>query len=43
MRVVSRRKDVECYKFSEPQMVLSNLDLVKYKLISEDVRKYYSD
>lgn len=43
MRVVSRRKDVECYKCSEPQMVLAKMDFGKYTEMSEEERKDYSD
>ena len=32
MRVVSRRKDVECYKCSEPQMVLAKMDFGRLSL-----------
>ena len=40
MRVVSRRKDVECYKCSEPQMVLAKMDFGKYTEMSEEERLF---
>ena len=43
MRVVSRRKDVECYKCEKEQMVLAKLDFGKYTQMSEVERKDYSD
>ena len=43
MRVVSRRKDVECYKCDESQMTLAKLDFGKYTAMSEEERKDYSD
>ena len=43
MRVVSRRKDVECYKCGENQMVLSKVDFGKFTEMSEEERKDYSD
>lgn len=43
MRVVSRRKDVECYKCKEKQMTLAKLDFAKYTEMSEEERKDYSD
>ncbi len=43
MRVVSRRKDVECYKCNDTQMVLAKLDFAKYTEMSEEERKDYSD
>ena len=43
MRVVSRRREVECYKCDEKQMVLAKLDFAKYAKMSEEERKNYSD
>ena len=43
MRVVSRRKDVECYKCNDTQMVLAKLVFAKYTEMSEEERKDYSD
>lgn len=43
MRIVSRRKDVECYKCEEKQMVLAKLDYADYTEMSEEERKNYSD
>lgn len=43
MRVVSRRKDVECYKCEEKRMTLAKLDFSTYAGMSEEERKDYSD
>ena len=43
MRVVSRRREAECYKCNEKQMVLAKLDFAKYAKMSEEERKNYSD
>ena len=43
MRVVSRRKDVECYKCSEKQMTLAKVDFNAYAAMSEKERKDYAD
>lgn len=43
MRVVSRRKDVECYKCGEKQMTLAKIDFNKYTAMSEEERKDYAD
>lgn len=43
MRVVSRRKDVECYKCGEKQMTLVKLDFAKYSEMSEEERQDYSE
>ena len=43
VRVVSRRKDVECYKCGNEQMKLTNLEFTKYSDMSEKERKDYSD
>lgn len=43
MRVVSRRKDVECYKCDEKQMTLTKLEFGKFSEMSEEERKDYSD
>ena len=37
------RLDVECYKCSEPHMVLAKMDFGKYTEMSEEERKDYSD
>ena len=43
MRVVSRRKDVECHKCGKDQMRLSNRDIGKYSEMSEQERQGYAD
>jgi hypothetical protein len=43
LRMVSRRKSVECHKCGYAQMQVSNLDLEKYTDMSEQERKDYSD
>ena len=43
MRVVSRRKDVECFKCGEAQMTLAKVDFDKYTAMSEQERKDYAD
>lgn len=43
LRMVSRRKSVECHKCGYEQMRVSNLDLEKYTDMSEQERKDYSD
>lgn len=43
IRVVSRRKDVECHKCGYEQMRLTNLDIGKYSKMSEQERTDYSD
>ena len=43
MRVVSRRRDVECYKCNEKQMVLAKVDFSTFTAMSEEERKDYSD
>lgn len=42
MRVVSRRKEVECYKCGEPQMTLAKIDFDKYTSMSEEERNDYA-
>jgi transcription initiation factor TFIIIB Brf1 subunit/transcription initiation factor TFIIB len=43
MRVVSRRKEVECYKCGENQMTLAKLDFAAFSEMSEEERKDYAD
>jgi hypothetical protein len=43
LRMVSRRKSVECHKCGYAQMRVSNLDLEKYTDMSEQERQDYSD
>ena len=43
MRVVSRRKQVECFKCGQWQMTLSRIDFVKYTSMTEQERKNYAD
>ena len=43
MRVVSRRKQVECYKCGQWQMASVKLDFLKYAEMSEEERKNYAD
>lgn len=43
MRVVSRRKDVECHRCGKDQMRLSNLDIGKYSEMSEKERQDYAE
>ena len=43
IRVVSRRKSVECHQCGNPQMRLTNLDLEKYTAMSEEERISYAD
>jgi hypothetical protein len=43
MRVVSRRKDVECYRCSEGQMTLAKIDFAAFSGMSEEERKDYAD
>ena len=43
MRVVSRRKQVECFKCVQWQMTLSRIDFVKYTSMTEQERKDYAD
>jgi hypothetical protein len=43
MRVVSRRKEVECYKCGEKQMSLAKLDFAAFSEMSEEERKDYAD
>ena len=42
MRVVSRRKDVECHKCGKDQMRLTNLEFGKYSEMSEEERQDYA-
>ena len=41
MRIVSRRKDVECHQCGLEQMTLSNLSMVEYTSMSEKERDDY--
>jgi transcription initiation factor TFIIIB Brf1 subunit/transcription initiation factor TFIIB len=43
MRVVSRRKDVECFKCGEPKMNLAKIDFENYATMTEEERKDYAD
>ena len=43
MRVVSRRKQVECFKCGQWQMTLSKIDFVTYTEMSEQERKDYAE
>ncbi len=41
--MVSRRKEVECFKCGRPQMRLTNLKFGKYTNMSEKERQDYAD
>ena len=41
--MVSRRKEVECFKCGRPQMRLTNLEFGKYTNMSEKARQDYAD
>lgn len=43
IRMVSRRKVVECHRCGVEQMSLTNLTLAKYSDMTEKERKDYSD
>ena len=43
IRMVSRRKVVECHRCGVDQMALTNLTLAKYSDMTEEERKDYSD
>ncbi|MFR4053949.1 MAG: DNA-directed RNA polymerase subunit M [Agathobacter rectalis] len=43
IRMVSRRKEVECFKCGRPQMRLTNLGFGKYTNMSEKERQDYAD
>lgn len=43
MRVVSRRREVECFKCGECRMTLAKIDFENYTAMSEAERKNYSD
>lgn len=43
MRVVSRRKDVECFKCGEPKMNLTKIEFENYASMTEEERKDYAD
>jgi len=42
MRVVSRRKQVECFKCGQWQMMLSKIDFIQYTEMNEQERKDYA-
>ncbi len=42
MRMVSRRKEVECHQCENRQMRLTNLDLGKYSAMSGEERDSYA-
>ena len=42
IRMVSRRKDVECLQCGDGQMRLTNLDLEKFTDMSEEARTSYA-
>lgn len=42
MRVVSRRKQVECFKCGQAQMTMSKIDFLQYTEMSEQERKDYA-
>ena len=42
MRVVSRRKQVECFKCGQWQMMLSKIDFIQYTEMTEQERKDYA-
>ena len=43
MRMVSRRKEVECHRCGVEQMTLCNLTMAKYTGMNEQERQDYSD
>lgn len=43
IRMVSRRKEVECFKCGRPQMRLTSLEFGKYTNMSEKERQDYAD
>lgn len=43
IRMVSRRKEVECFKCGRAQMRLTNLEFGKYTNMSEKERQDYAD
>lgn len=43
MRVVSRRRNVECYQCGEKQMTLTKMEFISYVGMSEEERKDYAD
>lgn len=42
MRVVSRRKQVECFKCGQWQMMMAKIDFVKYTSMTEEEREDYA-
>ena len=43
MRVVSRRREVECYKCGEMQMTMAKMEFSAFAAMSEAERKDYAD
>ncbi len=43
LRAVSRRKDVECFKCGEPNMVLTRIDYKRFAFLGEEERRNYSE
>ena len=43
LRLVSRRKVVDCFRCQNPQMTLTNLTLARYSDMSQAERDDYSD
>lgn len=43
IRMVSRRRDVECHKCGYDRMRVTNLDLEKYTNMTEEERRDYSE
>lgn len=42
LRMVSRRKDVECHKCKDTEMILTNLEMTRFTEMSEKQRQDYS-
>lgn len=42
LRLVSRRKDVECHRCGTAQMTQTNLDFVKYSDMTDEERRDYA-
>ena len=42
LRLVSRRKDVECHRCGTTQMTQTNLDFVKYSDMTDEERRDYA-
>ena len=43
LRMVSRRKDVECHKCENSQMELTNLEMTRFAEMTEQQREDYSE